>query len=160
MVDKKAPPSAEFGEDAPADEKVQTIAEKNLEIERLRRELATLQATVDLNAQVGVVYLGDPNETYMGVGRIEADKFVADAEGKPVYRFQIDLPPSGGQDIKLCGVPFYHGVGYMVYVDQLRSLREIVARSWAHEATIRGSNENFYRKETAPIFSGTRGRLR
>jgi hypothetical protein len=160
MADTKKPSAAaapDFGDEAgPAAEvapvaampATQTPAEMALELERLRKQVADLQATVNLAPEgLGVQYIGDPNETPMGKGKISGGKFVADENGQDVFHYMINLPPSGGTDIKLCGVPFYHGVGYFVYVDQLRSLREIVARTWAHESSIRGSNENFYRQE-------------
>lgn len=69
-----------------------------------------------------------------------------DEDGDPIYAYRIDLPPSGGEFIRINGEPFYHGVTYEFGTDRLRSVKEIVFRSWAHEATIQGSNENAYRK--------------
>jgi hypothetical protein len=166
MADSKkaAAVAPDFGDDesveATASAPSPTPAEMALELERLRKQVSDLQAAAAVPESIGVQYIGDPNETYCGKGVVKGGKFVSTDDGKDIYHYHIDLPPSGGTDIKLCGVPFYHGVGYYVGVDQLRSLREIVSRTWRHEASIRGSNENFYRKETAPVFSGKHGRMR
>jgi hypothetical protein len=78
-------------------------------------------------------------------------------KGEEMWKYKIDLPPSGGTDIKINGVPFFHGETYTFNTDLLRSIKEIVQRSWLHEASIQGSNENFYRKEMNKTISG-RGR--
>ena len=79
------------------------------------------------------------------------------ADGKSMWKYKIDLPPSGGTDIKINMVPYYHGETYTFETDLLRTVKEIVQRAWGHEAQIQGSNENFYRKEMNRSISG-RGR--
>jgi len=79
------------------------------------------------------------------------------ADGKDLWKYKIDLPPSGGTDIKVNMVPYYHGETYTFETDLLRTIKEIVQRSWGHEASIQGSNENFYRREMNKTISG-RGR--
>lgn len=74
----------------------------------------------------------------------------------PTYFYKIDLPPVGGEGLIPNGVPFYHGTVYEVDIDTLRSWKEMVFRLWDHERNIRGSNENFYRRETAPTISARR----
>lgn len=81
-------------------------------------------------------------------------------DGRPILRpvfgeqevdtffYKIDLPPSGGVGIGINGQQFYHGWTYEFDLDTLRSVKDIVARSWAHENSIRGSNENAYRRQT------------
>lgn len=69
---------------------------------------------------------------------------VAD-DGSDVYWYRIDLAPCGGTEIKINGVPYYHGSTYEFRTDLLRSVKEIVARTWAHENNIMGSNENAYK---------------
>lgn len=73
----------------------------------------------------------------------------------PTYFYKIDLPPVGGEGLIPNGVPFYHGTVYEVDIDTLRSWKEMVFRLWDHERNIRGSNENFYRRETAPTISAS-----
>jgi|SRR5580765_1255110 len=79
------------------------------------------------------------------------------ADGKDLWKYKIDLPPSGGTDIKVNMIPYYHGETYTFETDLLRTIKEIVQRSWGHEASIQGSNENFYRREMNKTISG-RGR--
>ena len=77
--------------------------------------------------------------------------------GEDMWKYKIDLPPSGGTDIKINGVPFFHGETYTFNTNLLQSIKEIVSRTWQHEANISGSNENFYRREMNKTISG-RGR--
>lgn len=70
------------------------------------------------------------------------------------YFYKIDLPSSGGIDIKVNGISYQHGETYEFDVDQLRSIKDQVARSWAHEASIMGSNENAYRKPQNRVLRG------
>lgn len=67
----------------------------------------------------------------------------------PTFFYKIDMPPCGGTDLKINGDPFYHGAVYEVDEDTLRTLKEIVYRTWKHDAEIHGSDENFYRKKGA-----------
>lgn len=168
MADQKKTPASSFGDDesvaVPAGAPSQTPAEMALELERLRKQVADLQAAAEaVEIPVGVQYIGDQNGTLMGKGHVRGGEFVSapdDPTAVDVYHFLVELPPSGGVDIRLCGMPFYHGQGYYVDLNQLRSLREIIGRTWQHETSIRGSNENFYRRESAPILSGKHGRMR
>jgi carboxylesterase type B len=66
-------------------------------------------------------------------------------DGSDVYWYRIDLAPCGGTEIKINGVPYYHGSTYEFRTDLLRSIKEIVSRTWAHENNIMGSNENAYK---------------
>jgi uncharacterized small protein (DUF1192 family) len=72
----------------------------------------------------------------------------------PTYFYKVDLPPSGGTDMKINGLPLYHGATYEVDVDTLRTMKDMVFRQWKHEREVRGSNENAYRKPQAPTLSG------
>ena len=71
-----------------------------------------------------------------------------------MWKYKIDLPPSGGTDLKVNGVPFFHGETYTFNTDMLRSIKEMVQRCWLHEASIQGNNENFYRREMNKTLRG------
>lgn len=62
------------------------------------------------------------------------------------YFYKIDMPPCGGTDLKINGQAFYHGATYEFDIDTLRTIKEIVFRTWKHDSDIHGSDENFYRK--------------
>jgi hypothetical protein len=64
----------------------------------------------------------------------------------PTFHYRIDLPPSGGVAISINGTEYYHNETYVVDVDLLRDLKDKVARAWGHEANIKGSNENIFRR--------------
>jgi carboxylesterase type B len=74
------------------------------------------------------------------------ERFSRTAEsGKDLYWYRIDLAPCGGTEVKINGVPYYHGSTYEFETDLLRSIKEIVARTWDHENNIMGANENAYK---------------
>ena len=110
-----------------------------LENERLRKQLEELKASqIDyLPSSIGM-------ENYAG----------KDEDGNEWWHYKIDLPPSGGLDIKINGVAYYHGQQYKVQRGTLQALKDIVARTWVHENSIKGSNENFYRTPTNRRLSG------
>jgi hypothetical protein len=141
------------GEDSPKkddDTLKQRIAELEAELaasktsEQKALELAAHNAAA---AQSVLLFNSATTEIDMGTN----------ADGKMLWKYKIDLPPSGGTDIKVNGVPYYHGETYTFETDLLRTIKEIVQRSWGHEASIQGSNENFYRREMNKTISG-RGR--
>lgn len=84
-------------------------------------------------------------------------------EKVPTYHFKVDLPPSGGWEIKLNGIAFYHGETYVLDKYTLATVKDIVARMWAHERNIRGEDENerAYRTPTERVLRGPdRGAMR
>lgn len=88
---------------------------------------------------------------------VEEVRIGKNADGVDMYKFKIDLAPSGGTDIKLNGIPYYHGEVYTFDTNTLRTVKEIVQRTWDHERSINGKNENVYRREMNTTLSG-RGR--
>lgn len=88
---------------------------------------------------------------------VEEVRIGKNADGVDMYKFKIDLAPSGGTDIKLNGIPYYHGEVYTFDTNTLRTVKEIVQRTWDHEHSINGKNENVYRREMNTTLSG-RGR--
>lgn len=120
------------------------IAESDADkIARLTRELAEIKSKQAAGVH-DFLPTSSPNEAYAG----------QDEEGNHWYHYRIDLPASGGVEIKINGLPFFHGEQYKVTDKTLATLKDIVARAWGHEAQINGSNENVYRKPTNRTFSG------
>ena len=79
------------------------------------------------------------------------------------YKVLIDLPPSGGWDIRINnGTQQYcHGQEYSVDINTLRTLKEIMHRSWKHHQDLKGGDENQYRQPVHATLSGrTGGRIR
>jgi hypothetical protein len=71
-----------------------------------------------------------------------------------MWWYRIDLAPCGGLDIKINGLAYIHGETYKLTTDQLRSIKEIVARTWNHENAINGTNENPYKKAQNRLLGG------
>ena len=103
------------------------------ELARLRTENAALKEAANAPLAGGAVCLGE------------------DDRGVMRYRIKINLPPSGGSDIKINGTSFYHGQEYDLREETVRCIQEIEYRCWEQEDLTRGrKNENFYRREQAP----------
>ena len=117
------------------------VIDQTQEIERLQRELAAEKAK------------SIPGLNLAFTSATEIDGGVDD-DGKQWWFYKIDLPPSGGIDIRINGVAYYHGEQYKVGTDVLRTLKDIVHRSWAHEQSIHGTNENFYRQPKNQVLRG------
>lgn len=76
------------------------------------------------------------------------------ADGRDLWWYRIDLAPCGGTEVKINGTPYYHGSTYEFDTDLLRSIKEIVARTWDHENNIMGANENVYKVAQDRILRG------
>lgn len=66
----------------------------------------------------------------------------------PTYFYTIMLPPGAGADLTTNGTPYYHGSTYEVDAFTLADLKSRVARTWDHEKSIHGENENSLRKQS------------
>lgn len=75
-------------------------------------------------------------------------------DGQDIWWYRIDLAPCGGIDIRLNGQQFVHGTTYEFTTDVLRSVKEIVARTWDHENNINGTNENAYKVAQDRVLRG------
>lgn len=109
------------------------------EVARLKKELA------DANSRLAA----GSAQSYTAQTEIDAG---LDDEGNQRWWYVIQLPPSGGEGIKINGMEgkvFYHGERYCILTDTLRSLKEMVHRAWQQEDLIHGQNENFYRQQSS-----------
>jgi hypothetical protein len=119
------------------------------EVERLRTRNAELE-----KANKEFVERPVPQVQGFSITDSTEVRIADDAEGNPRFLYKINLPPSGGIDIKINGTSFYHDQQYEIGLDTLRSLKDVVARCWQHEQSIHGSNENFYRRPTERVLRG------
>jgi len=69
----------------------------------------------------------------------------------PTFFYKVNLPPCGGSDLKINGMPLYHGATVELDIDTLRTVKDMVFRCWAHDREIHGSDENFYRKTNRDV---------
>ena len=72
----------------------------------------------------------------------------------PTFFYRIDLPASGGQGVRINDTWYYQDETYTLDLDTLRTVKDVVHRAWAHEATIKGNNENVFRRPRAQTISG------
>jgi len=70
----------------------------------------------------------------------------------PTYYYTIEIPMgaagSEGAFVSINGDRYYQGQTYEFTRDQLATVKDLVAKTWAHEKSIHGDNENAYRKPT------------
>lgn len=146
------PPIAPPAPVAPAVKPVVITAQQR--IEQLEKELAAERAARQSSednhartlseAQNAAIQTSDVREVPAG----ETDTGVA------LWWYKIDLPPSGGEAVRLSGLHYYHGETYKVSAAVLSTLKDIVWRAWAHNAEIMGSNENAYRRPQEKVLRG------
>ena len=142
--------------------KLQVAEEKRTEAEENALKLAESQGML-MQREIHEV----PTGKFVTVKRLDKMKVVGYKDdgreiNKPVFKsvelptffYKIDLPPSGGVDVKINEVPLYHGGVYELDIDTLRTVKDIVYRCWAHDASIHGNNENAYRRPQRPVLSG------
>lgn len=67
-------------------------------------------------------------------------------DGKETYFFRVSLPPYAGHAITINGFPYNNGQTYELDVDHLRDLQSRVFNCWKHENSVRGSDENSWRR--------------
>ena len=72
----------------------------------------------------------------------------------PAYWYKISLPPSAGEFLSVNGQRVYHDQTYKFTSDSLRTIKEVIYRSWAHEKSISGDNENVYRPKLNAVAHG------
>lgn len=122
----------------PLDSSVLTAEEMDEARTRARRQLAD---------EIAKTELGLTNKT---VAAIKGPLPVADEEQ---FTITLDLY-EGAHHIKLDNQTFFHGHTYTVGKRTYDSLREVVARGWAHQREIEGKDSNAYRKEQNMIVKG------
>lgn len=66
----------------------------------------------------------------------------------PTYFYAIELPAGAGTGLLTNGIDYFHGQTYEVDLATLVDLKSRVARTWEHEKSIHGENENAWRKPT------------
>ena len=70
----------------------------------------------------------------------------------PTFMYRVELPTGAGVHLTRNGVQYYHGQEYELDYYTLVDVKSMVARTWDHERSIHGDNENAYRKQTQRRF--------
>lgn len=66
----------------------------------------------------------------------------------PTYYYNIQLPAGAGLCLTTNGQEYYHGQTYEFTSQELPEIKDRVAKTWWHEKSIHGENENAYKKPT------------
>jgi hypothetical protein len=77
----------------------------------------------------------------------EITRPVFKTEEVETYFLKIDMPPCGDTSLSINGEKYYHGAVYEFDIHTLRTVKDIVFRTWAHDRSIHPNDENFYRRD-------------
>jgi hypothetical protein len=144
-----------LGKEAPSDVAVALAMQKR--IAELEAELAASKSSEQKAIESAAHNAAAAQNAMLFTSTITEVQVGENDDGDPMWKYKIDLPPSGGTDIRVNMTPYYHGETYTFDTHLLRTIKEMVQRAWGHEASIQGSNENFYRREMNQTING-RGR--
>lgn len=139
--------------DLPAAEKVETPEQLKARIKALEAELEKSTAG-RLIAEEESARLSAQAQSSMFTTNVTERFSRKTADGVDMWWYRIDLAPCGGIDIRLNGQQYVHGTTYEFTTDVLRSVKEIVARTWDHENNINGANENAYKVAQDRVLRG------
>jgi carboxylesterase type B len=133
-------------------------AEESLEalrarIKALESENEKLAAAKDLAEEESARLSAQAQSSLLTSSVLERFAGKAD-DGSDLWWYRIDLAPCGGTDIKINGRPYLHGETYKFDTDTLRTVKEIVSRTWVHENDINGHSFNPYRQQQMKVLGG------
>lgn len=150
----RVPNTPPEGGDLPDEEQKQPESREQLEarIKALEAELERSNAARDIAEDESARLQAQAQSSLLTTNVTE--RFAGDEDGKPMWYYRIDLAPCGGTEIRINGTPYYHGTTYKFDTDLLRSIKEIVARTWTHENAINGANENPYKRAQNKLLGG------
>lgn len=128
---------------------------KILELEA-KAEASGADAMTIMGRQVMERYLGKrkvPSKTYDHKKKEYVDGFTE----IDMFEYLIDLAPNQGLEVKINGIPFAHNTAVEVDTNTLRTLKDIIAKGWWHEAQINGNQEAKFRRQVSAVLSGKTG---
>lgn len=122
-------------------------------IKALEAENAKLTAAKGIAEEESARLSAQAQSSLLTSGVVE--RYAGSAEdGTDLWWYRIDLAPCGGEHLKINGVPYLHGHTYKFDTDTLRSIKEMVARTWVHENDINGHAFNAYRQHQNKVLGG------
>ena len=142
----------ETGASAPV-EKIETAEELRARIKKLEAMLETSIAAQGI-AEDESARLSAQAQSSMFMTNVTERLAGKDEDGNELWWYRIDLAPCGGTEIKINGFPYFHGQTYKLTTDMLRSIKEIVSRTWDHENNINGVNENIFKQAQNRVLRG------
>ncbi|AOI70843.1 hypothetical protein [Burkholderia ubonensis] len=146
---KPATESAD-AEDLIGDESREALLER---IKALEAENAKLGAAKEIAEEESARLSAQAQSALLTSGVVERFAGKAD-DGADLWWYKIDLAPCGGEHLKINGTPYLHGHTYKFDTDTLRSIKEMVARTWVHENDINGHAFNPYRQAQNKVLGG------
>lgn len=143
----KEPTDADVAGVTPQEESIEALRAR---IKALEAENEKFAAAKDLAEEESARLSAQAQSSLLTTGVVERFAGVSD-DGTDLWWYRIDLAPCGGVDIKINGKPYLHGETYKFDTDTLRTVKEIVARTWVHENDIHGHAFDAYRKQQTKV---------
>ncbi|KVO28315.1 hypothetical protein WJ74_25615 [Burkholderia ubonensis] len=135
----------------PVEESREALLER---IRALEAENAKLGAAKDIAEEESARLSAQAQSALLTSGVIERYAGKAEDGETDLWWYRIDLAPCGGEHLKINGTPYLHGHTYKFDTDTLRSIKEMVARTWVHENDINGHAFNPYRQAQNKVLGG------
>lgn len=146
-----AGPVSKAAAEAPLDESREALLER---IKALEAENAKLGAAKDIAEEESARLSAQAQSSLLTSGVVERFAGKAEDGETDLWWYRIDLAPCGGEHLKINGTPYLHGHTYKFDTDTLRSIKEMVARTWVHENDINGHAFNPYRQAQNKVLGG------
>jgi carboxylesterase type B len=128
--------------DPPQEESLESLRER---IRSLEAEKEKLTAAKDIAEEESARLSAQAQSSLLTTSVVE--RFAGHAEdGTDLWYYRVDLAPCGGADLRINGKPYLHGETYKFDTDTLRTVKEMVARTWVHENDIHGHRYDPYRQ--------------
>ena len=139
-----------LGDGAPVDESREALIER---IKALEAENTKLAAAKDIAEEESARLSVQAQSALLTSGVVE--RFAGKAEdGNDLWWYRIDLAPCGGEHLSINGKPYLHGHTYKFDTNTLRSIKEMVSRTWVHENDINGHAFNPYKQRQNKVLGG------
>lgn len=86
--------------------------------------------------------------------RIQAEKTLEEAAKRAATSITLNLPPAAGKGIHMAGRMYMHGHSYQVSNDVKWALEEAERRCWAHESSLKESENKGRQQRRAYVGTG------
>jgi carboxylesterase type B len=127
---------------ADQDESIDALRER---IRQLEAQNEKLEAAKDIAEEESARLSAQAQSSLLTSSVVERFAGKAD-DGTDLWYYRIDMAPCGGTELRINGRPYLHGETYKFDTDTLRTVKEMVARTWVHENDINGHAFNPYRQ--------------
>lgn len=133
------------------------ISEPEEEVPSQVESLLSEEERAEIEAEIVAEIEAEERERLKEQYRIESREKFKRSKGLLEEQITVTIDVAGhAQDIKLDGRPYYHGHTYTVPRSVACTLNDIMGRTWDHEESVGGANNNEYRRPRSTRMLGGR----